>query len=152
MGKSATAKKRARKAEQQAALRRRVYIALPEEFVDSRGEAWSVTRSTGLEELGLDEVLCHTLRVGPYDNSAETFRGLELQQEIQALDEDADCIMLWEADFDWMVEHFRKITHSGTWIPTDFAFLVKYLEKARRTTPPSSEELEEDSKTGKTED
>ena len=108
MGKSATAKKRARKAEQQAALRRRVYIALPEEFVDSRGEAWSVTRSTGLEELGLDEVLCHTLRVGPYDNSAETFRGLELQQEIQALDEDADCIMLWEADFDWMVEHFPK--------------------------------------------
>jgi len=83
--------------------------------------------------MDLREVLLYTVRRCPVKTGEDAERALELFQALKEA-ENANCIQLRKADFDWMLTHFHQMAHT-VWLAPDSAYLRKWLRENVRTTP-----------------
>ncbi|MAH48180.1 hypothetical protein CMI37_20320 [Candidatus Pacearchaeota archaeon] len=134
MNETTAQRKRREKAEVKAHARARVYLPLPEEFLDVDGEdGWSVLN--GEQNMGLDGVLLHTLRRAPVETGEDAERVLDIREAIKATGDDAAYMALDQSDFEWMMKHLKKFAHR-VWLAPDAAYLCRYLNKSMLKSPP----------------
>jgi hypothetical protein len=116
--------------------RPRVYVPVPEEFVDATGHPWtSVNRDGDTEDFDLPEVLTHTLRQAPTKSMDDAKRALDVFRMVEQAD---GYIEMPKDDWDWMMGHLNDVAHK-VWKSIEGAYLVNYLEAAAQTKPPKEE-------------
>ena len=131
-------RRRDERAKRKAASRTKVYIPIPEEFLDLEEEPWTLRGVEG--ELDLVDVIAHTVRRCPVKTGDDAEHTLDIFQAIRE-QEDYDekgYLEMPKADFEWMIAHFKEVAH-GFWLPPDARFLIRYLENAKLTRIPEAD-------------
>jgi hypothetical protein len=132
MARSAT--RRAGKAGQKLEGRPKVYLPVPEEFLDIMGEPWSSMRAGVITDMDLPEVLMFTVRHAPVKNGGDALRTLDCFLSIKEAPD--GVIEMVRDDWDWMLSHFKEMAHN-VWKAPDAAYLVRWLENNVQQTPPT---------------
>ena len=126
-------RRRETRAKRKASSRTKVYIPIPDEFLDIDGEPWSL-RGVG-DDLDLAEIIAHTVRRCPVKTGEDAERTLDIFMAIRDREEDAIYIEMSKSDFEWMISHFKEVAHQF-WLAPDTRYLIRYLEDAKMTKPP----------------
>jgi len=125
--------RREKVAKKKAQTAAKVWIEIPEEFLDVVDEPWQFNNRGTVEELDFVEVLQHTIRFTPVKNGGDAERTLDI---LTTLREDHNGhIEMRQSDYDWMLAHFKELAFN-LWKAPDSAYLVRYLEAVTRKTEP----------------
>lgn len=129
------------KARKKATSGKKVYLSIPEEFLDVMGEPWAIPSGRG-ESLELDflEVLIQTIRQGRVQTIEEAERSLDLLSIVKEVNDDISepsYIEFTRGDFDYMISHLRKTAHM-IWLPPDAAFLIRYINEISTEEKPDN--------------
>ena len=127
--------RRDKKAKKKAASRSKVYLGLPDEFMDINGEPWTTSVNGEVEELDLAEVLQHCLRFTPSKDEQAPFHKLDLYNEIN--DAEDTYIEFGKSNWEWMLRYFKESAHRIPFMDPDVAYLIRYIEGAAQKTPPA---------------
>ena len=120
------------RAQQKIESRPKVYLPVPDEFLDVMDQPWSVTQG-GIEAGYLPAILMHTVRSIPVKTGNDSIRTLDCFQAIKNTPD--GVIEMPRDDWDWMLSHFKDGGHM-VWKAPDAAYLVRYLEKNVLQSPP----------------
>lgn len=116
--------------------RPRVYLSIPEEFLNIMGQSWSAALGNNVVmDMDLPEVLMFTVRHAPVKTGGDAMRTLDV---FNALKEAPDGVIeMTRDDWDWMIAHFKEFAHQ-VWKAPDAAYLVRWLEQNIQQSPPES--------------
>mgnify|MGYP001582538894 FL=1 len=121
-----SSRRRAGKATKKLEGRPKVYLPVPDEFLDIMGEPWSSMRAGVVTDMDLAEVLMFTVRHAPVKTAGDVPRTLDI---FNAINEASDgTIEMVRDDWDWMLTHFKEMAHN-VWKAPDSAYLVRWLEE-----------------------
>ena len=132
-------RRRDKAAQKKASTRSKVFIPIPDEFLDVDGEPWIVRGVDG--DLDLADVIAHTVRRCPVKTGEDAERTLDIFMAIRDRDGDTDYIEMDTGDFEWMISHFKEVAHTF-WMAPDARYLIRYLENVKMTKPPQQGEDE----------
>lgn len=125
-----------RKREEKAKERRRIYIPIPDEFLDVEGDTWKTALpGSGVKELDFVGVLAHTIRRLPVKTGHDAERNLDILSSIKAVGDNDKYLVLEEDDYNWMVEQMKEHGHL-VWLAPDSAYLVRRVKNTSQTGKP----------------
>lgn len=114
--------------------RPRVYLLIPDEFLDLTDQPWTALRGNNASQnMDLLEVLMFTIRNCPVKTGGDAMRTLDC---FQALKDTPDgMIEIARDDWDWMLDHFKEFAQT-VWKAPDAAYLIRWLEQNVQLSPP----------------
>ena len=125
-------KRAGERAQDKIEARPKVYLPVPEEFLDLMGDPWRGVQNSRVIEMDLPAILMYTLRQAPVKTGGDSIRTLECYQILK--DTPDGIISMPKDDWDWMISHFKEMAHQ-VWKAPDAAYLTRWLEISVRLTP-----------------
>lgn len=105
------------------------YIPVPDPFLDVLGDRWRLSRAEGPQEVGLVDILLHTVRRLPVHSMEDSERGLSLITAIRRGPDSDGRLGLPTSDLKWMLHLLENNIDKTIWSPIDLLFLIRWLEQ-----------------------
>jgi hypothetical protein len=124
-----------------------VYIVEPDELLDSAGNPWSVQTGPGgaSEEMGLLDVILHTVRKMPYDNFEDAEKGRDIVSMLNEVgQEDKPVLKFTKGQYDWLLSKWKANGHK-IWNGPDAVELYYKIEQLASTKKPPEDKKTEES-------